>query len=150
MLKQNNKKDDKFDLRQFNKDFVKKKEQSKYENIIKSQKKLDLLTAQANVEHKAIYNQSIWEILVGIKNTWFDILDDILAKKISSQLFTKDNRLFYIGLTIIIIALLLYLYNFFIDNEDSDKQIDNKEKIIIEKHYIYNDSSKQSNDLLIN
>jgi hypothetical protein len=143
MSKQDDTQDNKFDLRQFNKEFVKKKEQTKLDNKIKSQKKLNLLTEQANIEHKAIYNQSVWEILVGVKNTWFDILDDILAKKISLKLFTKDNRLFYIGITIIIIVLLLYLYNFFIDDNETDEPT-NKEKVIVEKYYIYNDSNKQS------
>ena len=143
--------ENKFDLRQFNKEFIKKKEETKLDNRIKSQRKLDYLAEQANKEEKAIYDQSVWEILVGIKDTWFNILDDVLAGKIGIELFTKDNRLFYIGLTIIIITLILYLYNFFIDDEEDEIEIKSPEKkIIIEKHYIYKDkndfpNSKQTN-----
>ena len=61
--------------------------------------------------------------MINVKNTWFDILDDILAGNISMSMFSKKNRLFYIGLTIIIIAMVLYIYNYFSDDEDSDEII---------------------------
>lgn len=130
-----NDKENKFDLRQFNKEFIKKREKTKKDNKIRSQKKLDLLTQESNIENEKIQNQSIIQLVIGIKNTWFDILDDMLGGKIKLTTFTKNNRLFYIGLTVIIIVLIFYIINFFIGDEDEDG--DKKEVIkIIEKHYV--------------
>jgi hypothetical protein len=106
----------KFDLTNFNREFVFKKEQAGIQNRIKSQEKIDELTKNANKKTKSLYNLSIAEIMIGIKNTWFDILDDLLAFNINIKIMTKDNRLFFIGLTIIIMTIFIYLYNFFLDD----------------------------------
>jgi hypothetical protein len=124
-----------FDLDNFNKEFVFKKERAAIENRIKSQKKLDRLTKTANVPEKSLYNLSVAEFVIGIKDTWFGILDDLLAKKIELETLTKNNRLFFIGLTIILITAILYLYNFFIDEEIVEEKDETNK--IIEKYYIY-------------
>jgi hypothetical protein len=110
-----------FNLDKFNKEFVFKKEQSQIQSKIKSQEKLDRLTSAANIEKKSLYNLSIAELLIGIKNTWFGILDDLLAQKFEIKTITKDNRLFFIGLTVILIATILYIYNFFIEDIENRK-----------------------------
>jgi hypothetical protein len=112
----NAEKSTKMDLAEFNKEFVFKKEQAEIQNRIKSQEKIDRLTAAANKEIKSLYNLSIAELVIGVKDTWFGILDDLLAQKIEIRTLTKQNRLFFIGLTIIFIATILYLYNFFLDD----------------------------------
>jgi len=132
----NTEKSKKMDLVDFNKEFVFKKEKAEIQNKIKSQDKIDRLTDAANKEKKSLYNFSIAELVIGVKNTWFGILDDLLAQKIEMKTLTKENRLFFIGLTIIFIATILYLYNFFLDNGAA--QNDTKDIKIIEKHYIYN------------
>jgi hypothetical protein len=77
-----------------------------------------------------IQQQSMSDILIGVKNTWFGILDDILAGDFNLRIFTRSNRLFYIGITLIVVAILLFLYNYFTEKRE--------EKVItIEKHYIY-------------
>lgn len=102
-----------FDSDKFNKEFVFKKERATIENKIKSQEKLNKLTEEANKEEKSLYNLSVAELFIGIKNTWFGILDDLLAKKFEIETLTKNDRLFFIGLTIVVISTILYLYNFF-------------------------------------
>jgi hypothetical protein len=123
-----------FDLKKFNNEFVFKKEQSQIQNRIKSKEKIDRLTQMANIQKKSLYNFSIAEITIGIKDTWFGILDDILSQKFEIKTLTKNDRLFFIGLTIIFISAILYIYNFFLD----EKKIEDVKPQIIEKHYIYN------------
>lgn len=107
----------KFDLDKFKREFVFKKERAAVENKIKSQEKLNRLTEAANIKEKSLHNLSIAELFIGIKDTWFGILDDLLAQKIESQTLTKNNRLFFIGFTIVVITCFLYLYNFFLEEE---------------------------------
>jgi hypothetical protein len=89
-------------------------------NIIKSQEKINLLTSQANKDIKSLYNLSVVEIGIGIKNTWFGILDDFLNKKKPLEIIMKDNRLFYVGLTIIILAIILFIINYFRNSESNN------------------------------
>lgn len=112
-----NKSTKKFDLANFNKEFVFKKEKTQSQSKIKSEEKIKKLNKEANIIVKPLYKLSVSEIMFGVKNTWFDILDDILAQKFDNQLFVKNNRLFYIGLTIIIIVVILYIYNIFVEEE---------------------------------
>lgn len=77
------------------------------------------------------YSQLFLEILINIKNTWFGLLDDLLQQKFYIETFTKNNRLLYLGLTIIIIALIVFLLNAMNENFDNNK------KKIYQVHYIY-------------
>lgn len=126
----------KFDLDKFNREFVFKKELAVVENRIESQEKLNRLTEAANLKDKSLFNLSVAELIIGIKDTWFGILDDLLAKKLEIQTLKKNNRLFFIGLTIVIIVTIIYIYNFFIDEEIVKKEVNQTEKII-EKYYFY-------------
>src|SRR5437868_14781114 len=51
-------------------------------NKIRSKEKLEKLLEHYNGENEEdtpLYQKSIMELFIGLKNTWFDILDDILA-----------------------------------------------------------------------
>jgi hypothetical protein len=140
--------DGKFDVQKFNKAFEQNKEQS-----LEKMKKIDdikLNELNNMIKYVPIYNKSSYEILVGIKDTWFDILDELLEFNFSMSIFTKNDRLFYIGLTIIIIVMMVYLYNSIItfdDNKDTNKNTkeDMQSKKIIEIHHIYH--NKELNNL---
>jgi hypothetical protein len=125
-----------FDLDKFNKEFVFKKERADIENKIKSQEKINRLTEAANIKEKSLYNLSVGELVIGIKDTWFGILDDLLAKRLEMQILTQNNRLFFIGLTVVIIVTIIYLYNFFLEEEIKKDSADKITEKIIEKHYI--------------
>jgi len=132
--------DGKFDIAKFNKEFIKKAEKTKLKSEVKSKEKLKKLTESANYESKSIYQLSVMEILINIKNTWFHIFDDILAKNISIKTIMGNDRPFYVGITIVIIATILYIYNFFMygDSDDDNTTINtNAKQVTIEKHYIY-------------
>jgi hypothetical protein len=125
----NDRDDKKFDLAAFNKGFDKYAEQEK-ERIKKlEEERLKLLNAAP--KEKEIYELSIYEILVGVKNSWFGVLDDLLEQRFSWTIITKNNRMFFIGLTFIIITILLYIYS--VLTEDDKVQ----QNAPTEIHHIY-------------
>lgn len=63
-------------------------------------------------------NLSIFEILKNISKTIINIIDDLLDYKIKNlkdvlTVFSKDDRLIYIGIIMIIISLCVYLIDLF-------------------------------------
>ena len=98
----------KFDAMQFNKDFEAVKAETKQINDEKINKRLNDLNYQDKVIK--IKDLSMTNIFIGIKDSWFELLDELLDHNFSITTFTKNNRLFYLGITIFIIASLLYLY----------------------------------------
>ena len=107
------------DSAKFNKDFDIQKDIKQKQNQIKSQQKIDELEKQDNEEHeKMLHEKSVLEIGRSTKDVWLSILDDIITFNFSLDMFTKEYRLFYIGLTIVVISLCIYLYNVIIYGKD--------------------------------
>ena len=128
----------KFNLRAFNQEFEDDVTKNK---IIQQKKDAETLNKLNNtVYKKPILDNNLFEILIGIKNTWFYLIDDLLNQKFNKNTFTKDNRLFYIGLTLFIFGLIIFLYNYL--SEDESKQ----ENKVIEKYYIYQQQSNMPNN----
>jgi hypothetical protein len=97
-----------FDLGKFNKVFDVNREITKRNQRVEEIQKLNRLS---QVETKtSLYDLNMSQILVNTKNSWFNMLDDLLEQRFQLSTLTKDNRLFYIGLTIVFIAVILYLY----------------------------------------
>lgn len=106
----------KFNLQNFNKEFIFKRDKQEAKYKIEEENILNELNEETNIHTKSLYNLSILEIALGIKNTWFDILDDILfTKNIKLIFFTKNNRLFFIGISIIFMSIILYICNSFLE-----------------------------------
>lgn len=97
-----------FDLGKFNKVFDVNREITKRNQRVEELEKLSRLSKVET--HTSLYDLNISQILVNTKNSWFNLLDDLLEQRFQLDTFTKDNRLFYIGLTIVFIAIILYLY----------------------------------------
>jgi hypothetical protein len=76
---------------------------------------LNQLEEKENIKQIYLYNQTIYDIFINLKNTINDIVrelfDDIINFKFNIDIFFKNDRLFYIGLIFIIIAILLLLLN---------------------------------------
>lgn len=85
----------------------------------------DIFSDVEDMKYKPFYKLSIYEILIQLKKNWFDILDDIMKGDISIKTLTKTDRLFYIGLTIFIFALLLYFYDYIFADYDTKYGITN-------------------------
>lgn len=133
----------KFDLSKFNTGFEREKKEQKELNKDKQNARLNLLNDVVN--NKPIYKQTIGEILIGIKDTWFYLIDDLLQQKFTLDTFTKENRLFYIGITLLIFSIILYLLNFFLEKDDEPK-IKNNEKIVKKYYYYQGNNDKENNN----
>ena len=103
-----------FDLSKFNDIFTKNKEKSKESQKLNDLNKLNNLSEET--KKVSLYDLPISEIVINIKNTWFNILDDILNQDYDIDIFIKENRLFYIGITILFFAVIIYLCSSLLDN----------------------------------
>jgi len=121
-----------FDPVQFNKDFEAHKENVGHQVSEIEKQRLQEFNEQE--KNKSLYDLSLFEILIGIKDTWFGLFDDLLQQKFFTETFIRDNRIFYIGLTIVIFVIVIYLYNMIFSDFDSSKVNNNK---IIEVRHIY-------------
>ncbi len=65
-----------------------------------------------------IYNELIGfkEILVNFKDTLFNLIDDLLQYKFTIDTFTKNNRLLYLGMLLIIISIVIFIFYMFTIN----------------------------------
>ena len=94
----------------------------------KMEKKLEALS-EPDVE-RPIYNKSIGEILIRTKDSMFGILDDLLSFKFEASTFTKDNRIFHIGIVILFIVILIFIYYiFFSFKKDKNKDLNINVKV---------------------
>jgi hypothetical protein len=99
-----------FNLALFNKTF--RDEQLKrmnYYNEIE-QKRLEELNA-LQVNEPDLLSMSIGEHLIQMKNTPFEIVNDLRTQPLNLEIFLKKNRLFYIGIFLILIFILYLMLN---------------------------------------
>ncbi len=105
-------KEKKFDNNAFEKEKIKQK------NLYK-QKISDRLKYLNNKQYKkSLTDLSISETLNGIQDSWFEILDDILNQQTIYESFSKDNRLYFVGITIFFFAFILYYYFIIFEIDD--------------------------------
>jgi hypothetical protein len=126
-----------YDSITFNKDFEIEKSRDKLLQTLIDEEKLRLLNERAN--RKSVWQYSPYDICIGITDTWFNILDDMLHLKFNIEIFTKEKRLFFVGITILFFGIIMYIYNFI---ESSEIDTCNQQSKII-KHYYY----KQNDEL---
>ena len=108
---------EKFDIDRYNRLF----EQYKVRRREEMQKRLDEKLAELNKPkiQRPVYQSPIGEIMVNTKDAIFDIMDDLLQYKFTYDTFTKHNRLFYLGITIIFISLFIYLFVILVGESDN-------------------------------
>ena len=104
--------DGKFDIDKFNRDFDQYKENRKTEMEVRLQKRLNELNNPP--PPTPAYDLSIGQLAINTKDSIFGIIDDLINFKISKDILLKGNRLFYLGLLLIIFAAMAYMYFFFI------------------------------------
>lgn len=112
--------EDDFDLQKFNVAFEKEKERKRKEQELRMKNKLERLNQSP--PRKKLADYSVGELMIGIKDTWFEILDDTLQNKINKELFTKDDRLFFVGLTFFITVLSIFLYIYLFEEKNTPNQ----------------------------
>ena len=128
---------DRFNVKEFNVGFEQARDITKAK--IREQDKERLEVLGKTTYQKKITDMSVGEILIGIKDAWFDLIDDLLQRKFSFETFTKNNRMFFFGLTVVIIVIVVYLYDMF--TEDVQPEV-NKKRIEI---YHMNKNNKNNN-----
>lgn len=101
--------ENKFILAEFNKAF---EEAQKAREINRADLETDVL-AKLNKEKpvKQLYELGIIEIFIKIKDTLFEILDDMLQGDFRAKVFLDDHRLFFIGMFIILLVFIIHSYN---------------------------------------
>jgi len=125
----------KFDVAKFNKEFEMQKESEKEKIKQKEEEKLrELNKVQGK---KKLYQLTLYDIAIGIKTSLFELLDDLLEQRWSIDILTKNDRLFFIGITIFIIAIILYIYNMLTEWDDNPK-------VVTETHHIYYRDANQT------
>lgn len=110
-----------FDIDKFNRDFDQYKDKRKEE----MKDRIDRKLAELNTPPEVIppYNLSIGQIMINMKDAVFNIIDDLLNFKISWDIILKESRLFYLGILILIIACILFLYAVFLSDRQEIKEI---------------------------
>lgn len=127
-----------FSVDKFNDYFDKFKENINIKRNIQDTKKLEILNNDSKIQHVPLYEQSLREILFKLKITWFDIFDEMNTHGIFLSILTKNNRLFYLGISLILFSLLFYMLHSLFENEQNTDINTTK---IIEKHYIYTNNN---------
>lgn len=106
-----------FDITAFNNAFDEQKNQTKGPAI-----KIDTELMKYGKNKKKIYDMSVLDIMIGIKDTWFNLIDNLLNKNVSVQTFTKDDRLFYFGITILLLTIGIYICGVLFNKDVVDNQ----------------------------
>jgi len=119
---------DKFEIDRFNRDFEQYKERRKIEMKKKLDKKLEELNKPE--EPIPIFNQSIGQILIQTKDALFNILDDLLQFKFTYETVLKDDRIFHLGITIVLITIFLLLYTVIVGEKTQNNNTAIKIKLI--------------------
>lgn len=105
-----------FDLKKFNKVFDINRDLTKQNQKLRD---IEYLNKLSSVETKtSLYDLNISQIIINTKNSWFNLLDEMLDRNVKDydlNMISKDNRLFYVGLTIIVICVILYVYITMVD-----------------------------------
>lgn len=131
-----------FDIDRFNRYYEQYRERRKKEMYKRMKDRLDILNKVPPII--PIYDYSVGQILIGMKDSVFGVIDDLLkwefvAKStisyeegdvdtkveideinVSTNILTKDNRMFYLGLLFVIISLILYLIMILLSSVDKE------------------------------
>jgi hypothetical protein len=94
-------------------------------------------SSNIEISEKPFYKMNVLEILIEMKNTWFQILDELIGGNFSMSILIKNNRMFYVGLTILIFAIILFIYDYAIDSSDPLKNLLNTNGGVVEIRHIY-------------
>lgn len=101
-----------FNVNTFNKDFDAYIANSKSEMKLKEEEKLSLMTSHSYQDNNHIRNVRLGDIPYNISLSWAGFIADFFMGKPREGLI-KNNRLFYIALSMFVIALFMYFISTF-------------------------------------
>lgn len=109
----------KLDIDHWSRDISQYSETRRNDVKILIDQKLEDLNKQKPVE--LVYDLSVGQIVINLKDTMFDVLDDIVNMRFRTETLTKDHRLFYIGIFLIVMACVIFSFAFF--GVEGDKKV---------------------------
>lgn len=119
----------KFDNAAFNVEFNKYMEEEKEKQHQQEIERLNKMNETIYI--KKISEMSFNELLVEWKNSIIGILDDLLHLRVTS--IFSGNRLFFVGMTVVIIVLIFYFLLWFFDRNIEQQKIINEYHIFMKK-----------------
>lgn len=128
-----------FDVATFNKEFEAykiSKEEEKHKKEMEDLKKLN-----KEIKVRKLSEMSMNELIIEWKNSMIGIMNDLLNGRWSLTTIFSGNRLFFAGVTLILITVLFYFIRWIFHWNINDKE--NVNKTINEYHiFVKNDQSK--------
>ena len=114
----------KFDVKKFNKEYDKEMKKIQKNYNLKQKNLLDEYDKEAN--KKEITNLTSSQILINMKDTLFDIIKEITTLDFNGfdgfvRIFTKNDRLFYLGIFLLIVSFLFFLLSIGKGSENNEK-----------------------------
>ena len=114
----------KFDINEFNKEF----DEEMY--ILDKKNKKNIENEESKIKEKKkipLTKLSIGQIIRNIQKTLSDILNDLVNTRFKGihgflHVFTKNNRLYYLGILLIIISFLFFLFTLITSEKKCKKQ----------------------------
>ena len=110
-----------FNLALFNKTY--REDQTKRIAFYRSEDEKLLSQLDKEPPKLKLHDLSIMQHLLNIKNTWFDLINDLIEQPLNSDILLKNDRLFYIGLTFVLFCLIYFLLSSAIESFDNDKPV---------------------------
>ena len=138
-----------FDINEFNKNFEKIQQDKKKEKELENEKYIKSL--ESEVEDKKIMDLNIIEIFTNTKNEILDLIYEIISFNYSTlqefiNLFTKNNRLFYVGLFLLLLSGVLYIISFIFFYPSNTKKNDININIPNDYSFKYHPHDPVTND----
>jgi len=118
--------------KKFNQDFEKQIKKKKLLLRNKETKKLEKYKKRKKI--KNIHDLTIGEILINTKNTYFGIFKDLFEFRFDKgffHIFVKEDRMFYIGVSLLLISFLMFVLSFLLESDKKQDTNTSNEKINI-------------------
>lgn len=87
------------------------------DNIIEK----EIIKKKNDNSDKNLYDLPVDKILIRTKDVTLEVLDEILENKFTIESLNKGNRMFFIGVSIILTTILLYFFYELVSKDDYNK-----------------------------
>jgi hypothetical protein len=71
-----------------------------------------------------LYDLPMGQIMINAKDSVLNTLDDVINGSFDRNTFIKENRLFYLGIVLLFISILVYFYNMIVGSFDKKEKLD--------------------------
>lgn len=112
--------EDRFNEKKFNANFDKYLDDQ--EKAAKKKEADELEKLEKIEEAKKIHQMTLADILINFKNSLFGLTDDLLEFKFTMETFTKENRLLYLGMFIVLFMVFIYIIQLIVGNNDEKQK----------------------------